>query len=356
MRSNRLIFAVVIAGLAALSMNARALEPGNGFSKILHPTGVVLPPGTPSGPAVFSDACPAANVGVLNSAGGSIVGSTMGSADDFDASVLGCGDRVGGRDEIFEFMVDGTGVWSFDTCTVPACWDTSLSIREETGGGCPGDFVACDGDGCNVCVFESGLAVFLTSGTTYYLIVDGWSTYTYGDFEVTYVNQVPACGSDADCDDGVFCNGTETCGTGRGECSDGTPPCPPQDTCDEGAQTCIEPDPCISYRPGPIGGSFFPQINNCNVANWTADEVQTSKHTTNVLEYYESSFFGRDFAGEMIGDTTLINQALWTVAAGTCNPLAIITGSTCTGVSTIAPSVAPPDLLRCTRKIDLPNN
>lgn len=43
------------------------------------------------------------------------------------------------------------------------------------------------------------------------------------------------CATAADCDDGVFCNGAETCGSRR--CSSGTPPCPAA-SCDESADRC----------------------------------------------------------------------------------------------------------------------
>jgi len=42
------------------------------------------------------------------------------------------------------------------------------------------------------------------------------------------------------CDDGLFCNGSETCDAGTG-CVAGTDPCQPGDTCDEGADDCITP-------------------------------------------------------------------------------------------------------------------
>ncbi|MCH8148489.1 MAG: hypothetical protein IH987_10920 [Planctomycetes bacterium] len=145
MRSNRLISAVAIVGLTVLSTNAHALEPTVNRPRAVHPIGGSADGGDRSGPPTGSDACPAANVGVLKYFGGTIAGSTIGSMDDF---VAGCGSSVGGQDVIFEFAVDLPGEWAFDTCTVPACWDTTLEIREETGGGCPGDFVACDGDGC----------------------------------------------------------------------------------------------------------------------------------------------------------------------------------------------------------------
>ncbi len=362
MRNNRVIASVAVVGLVVLTTNAVALDPINELPKSTLSTAPVPDAGLPSGPPTVSDACPAINVGTLFSGGGSIVGSTIGSTDDFDASVLGCGDNPGGRDEIFEFNIDATGLWRFNTCDVPACWDTSLSIREETGGGCPGDFVACDGDGCNVCVFESGLAAFLVSSTTYYLIVDGWSTYTYGDFEVTYSNPACGCTSDADCDDGLFCTGQETCGVASCQCHPGASPCPPQDSCDEATYTCIPPDPCTTWAADIIGsGFFFPQANLCpSTATWVFDDIQTSKHATGILDFYTTPLVARSWpsGASPPGTVFLVNQGLWEVEELTCNPLSggPIVGSTCTGTGTVDVS-APAHQLPCSGTMPvLPNN
>lgn len=48
----------------------------------------------------------------------------------------------------------------------------------------------------------------------------------------------PPCTGDPDCDDGVFCNGAETCDVVLG-CQPGTDPCPGQ-LCDEGADACVD--------------------------------------------------------------------------------------------------------------------
>lgn len=44
------------------------------------------------------------------------------------------------------------------------------------------------------------------------------------------------CVSDADCDDGVFCNGQESCLDGM--CFEGTEPCGPSETCEEATENC----------------------------------------------------------------------------------------------------------------------
>lgn len=50
------------------------------------------------------------------------------------------------------------------------------------------------------------------------------------------------CTTNADCDDGTYCNGSETCdpsvSTVASGCLAGTPPCPSGATCDETARTC----------------------------------------------------------------------------------------------------------------------
>ncbi len=49
-----------------------------------------------------------------------------------------------------------------------------------------------------------------------------------------------SCGVDADCDDGAFCNGSETCDQGSGSCLAGTPPCSAGQQCDEAGDACTD--------------------------------------------------------------------------------------------------------------------
>ncbi|MCP4657491.1 MAG: S8 family serine peptidase, partial [bacterium] len=63
---------------------------------------------------------------------------------------------------------------------------------------------------------------------------------------------VVPCTSDPECDDGLFCNGAETCNFGTGQCDAGTDPCLPGETCDEGNDLCTvvvcaqRKEPCSS--------------------------------------------------------------------------------------------------------------
>jgi len=51
-------------------------------------------------------------------------------------------------------------------------------------------------------------------------------------------NPPPPCEVDADCDDGAFCNGAETCVDA--DCTDGDDPCPEGEECDEDTDSCIQ--------------------------------------------------------------------------------------------------------------------
>jgi Cys-rich repeat protein len=52
------------------------------------------------------------------------------------------------------------------------------------------------------------------------------------------VEAAPGCGTNIDCDDGIVCNGDETCNMGTGACEAGTP-LPDETSCDNGKGMCI---------------------------------------------------------------------------------------------------------------------
>ncbi|MCH8146897.1 MAG: IPTL-CTERM sorting domain-containing protein [Planctomycetes bacterium] len=360
MKSNLLSSTLAVVGLTVLSTNAPALEPPTKLISAVHPIDRPEDAGNHSGSQTVSGGCPATNVGVLSDRS-TIVGTTIGMADNFEA---GCFSLPGGSDAIFEFSVDSPGGWSFDTCTVPACWDTTLEIREETGGGCPGDFLVCDGDSCTVCLYESSLVVFLAPSATYYLIVDGWSTFSFGDFEVSVSYPVSCdCTVDADCDDGRFCTGQETCDP-IVCCKAGTPPCRTYEgfvaPCDEVLDLCTEIDPCITWITRAGRGFYFPGSFHCpNHASWVFDDVQGSHHTTGLLDFFTTPIIARSTptGASPLGTPFSVDQALFSVEAGTCDPDAQIAGSQCTATATVDPSGAPAHDLPCSGTMPLlPNN
>jgi hypothetical protein len=153
MRLNRIIAAIAICGILAFSASsANALAPDNLLQKSATmatsapaPLGQTLPP-------TISDACPADDLGIITS-GDVLFGDNLTSADDFDNTTwpdCAAYEYGGGQDEIFQFQVDSAGAWEISSCFTQTWFDSSLGLFEETGGGCPGDYVACnsDADGC----------------------------------------------------------------------------------------------------------------------------------------------------------------------------------------------------------------
>ena len=62
------------------------------------------------------------------------------------------------------------------------------------------------------------------------------------------------CDEDTDCDDGLFCNGPETCDQQTGECVDGTAPCGADQDCDEQLDQCVNQNDNGEPGPGPEPG------------------------------------------------------------------------------------------------------
>ncbi len=83
----------------------------------------------------------------------------------------------------------------------------------------------------------------------------------------------PGCTVDADCDDGAYCNGSETCNTGTGQCEAGTAPtCDNGDFCD-GTETCNETsDSCDPGTPPACDdGDFCNGTETCNETTDSCD-------------------------------------------------------------------------------------
>jgi len=70
------------------------------------------------------------------------------------------------------------------------------------------------------------------------------------------VTVTSTCSISEQCDDGIFCNGEEYCEEGL--CFPGTPPCYPDLLCDEAHQTCVAPAPIvIAATPEPSQSGMF---------------------------------------------------------------------------------------------------
>lgn len=332
--------------------------------------------------------CPAFQLGTLPGVG-SFAGSVSDLANSFGAAP-GCGAPCGfyggnSFDGIVEFTASATGSWTFSTCNDATVFDTALQLR--SGGGCPGSAcVAQDDDSCNNCgaPFKARLTTNLTAGETYFLIVDGYSG-SGGAFRVDYFGP---CSIDADCNDGLFCNGVEVC-TPAGSCQAGTPPCSgatpfcneatetcsgctvdaqcPDDgefcngtefcnlqnglcshtgdpchavqTCNENTNACDDPNPCTSYsQPTHSQAAYFPQDpveNPCWSADFlVGDDITLSDHAGRNLISYDILVRSRNLPGFPAAGNWTLTTELWSVdpdpGPNFGLPLAPIPGTQCT--------------------------
>ncbi|MCP4251380.1 MAG: hypothetical protein GY778_30460, partial [bacterium] len=138
----------------------------------------------------------------------------------------------------------GFGVMSVDGAFGPgvAVFDNVLPA-EAVIGPCPGLFcdeindlcVGCTGDNdCDDSLFCNGPETCGTDGICH----DGDDPCSVNQVCDEVNDRCTGCLNDLDCDDGTFCNGAETCGT-DGFCRDGDDPCAANETCVEDGDTCV---------------------------------------------------------------------------------------------------------------------
>ncbi len=335
----------------------------------VHPTppdnfgGQVLTPG-PGNPLLSpaNDCGGPLAAGVLPAAGGTLSGDTYLAGDDFEGSLFPvCGYSYGpsGNDEIWEFNVESGGRWTFDTCTAAAGWDTSIGITYDSGDGCPGVGLICNGDDSCGSYLESAIRdVCLQAGTTYWLIVDGWSPAVYFPgtyYDVSYARTVDPCSSDAECSDGDACTGIEQCIDGC--CENGPSACPPWAQCDQDTQLCVNvQDPCTAALNG--FNSQWTATQDCESDPdggcemfWKCDDVETWEGSGNKLISYRTLFQARDYwDGQCasLGDTFTYETAIFTNSVGgECLPLAEIPGTRCTFEGVVTGVGDPPQEALC---------
>lgn len=327
--------------------------------------------------------------------------STSGQGNDFGCDpacpppCAGCsGYGSSGSDVVATFKVPVSGLWRFSTCSTEGSLDSSLALRE--GGACPG--VQCleqDDASCSSCFYprKAALSATLVAGTTYFLIVDSYSSGGLTSLQIG-----GPCDSSADCSDGIYCNGLESCSSGTcmsgspcsgttpvcdevadvclpcsadpaictdngafcdgpgtclpsGACAQGGDPCTALQTCNEILDVCTNFDPCLTHRNSDFSysGTFFPQCTNqnCNTSPTGdysyADDIELEKHSSRLVTSYQ--FYGQwssafamqgcnnNGAGPInpgnLGDPIIINTALFTVEPGTCFPDRPIPGTLC---------------------------
>jgi hypothetical protein len=105
---------------------------------------------------------------------GTSLATRTGSTSAAENTVSGtCGGSYG-RDHIYLFEAPESGVYTFTT--EGSSFNTVLHIIDA----CSGESVGCDSAGTS-----SSLVGYISEGTTIFIVVDGFSYYTYGSYRLS---------------------------------------------------------------------------------------------------------------------------------------------------------------------------
>ena len=203
---------------------------------------------------------------------GSLYGNTT-----WDVSYSEWYSDCGGLDapeSIYSFSLGYSDTVCIDT--IGSTFDTLLYVIE----GCGGTEVACNDDWVGL---QSQLELYAMANTTYYVFVDGYSSYSYGDY---YLNiELGPCGS-----------GGEICGNGYDDDYDGWIDCDDWD--------CTSDPACYqAYDPLCDGTPEYASITNINVLS--PDNTYRYCNDALEIEFYSdriTSLFVEIGAGGMVID------------------------------------------------------
>ena len=129
-------------------------------------------------------------------------------------------------DAIADYDDDGDGVGDFFSDNCPGHYNPGQ--EDEDGDGV--------GDACESATTSSST----TTSSTTTSILSTTSSVSSSSTTTSVINPA-GCASDIECDDGMFCNGAETCINGT--CRPGTDPCPAGTECIEETDECKEKIP-----------------------------------------------------------------------------------------------------------------
>ena len=133
---------------------------------------------------------------------------------------------------------------------------------------------------------------------------------------VTYAS---GCRDDADCDDGLYCNGEEACSAGA--CRSGTAPCD-ADECDEADDMCSDPTACPTFLPGEqvgtLRGGRDAEADVNEASGLVASRRNPGVFWTHNDDYNDNRLFAINEEGELL--------ATYTVGSGARDPEDIAIG------------------------------
>jgi hypothetical protein len=176
--------------------------------------------------------------------------SNSSESNDWSVSGFDCDDSPDtGRDVCYLWTPSVSGSYEIDTCDSGTSFDTIITIWDSDGS----SQLVCNDDDGSCSNYRSKIDFNATGGTTYTIVVDGWRDSSNGSFVLSISPPGYECNTDSDCEDGLWCNGLETCESGS--CVTTGPRC--QDTgdriyCDESVnqcQVCMQDSHCDDNNP-----------------------------------------------------------------------------------------------------------
>ncbi len=128
------------------------------------------------------------------------------------------------------------------------------------------------------------------------------------------------CTSDPECDDGLFCNGAETCNLGTGQCEDGTPPgCLDDvtctiDSCNEATDSCDH----IPDNASCDNGLYCDGTETCNVL--IGCEAGTAPNCDDGVSCTDDSCNESTDSCDHVPNNAVCDNGLFCDGAETCDP------------------------------------
>jgi hypothetical protein len=120
------------------------------------------------------------------------IGTTSGYVDNYNEVCPYS--ATGGRDVVYSYTPGSDGVLDISLCNDATDYDTKLYVYD-TPTPVTGDAIACNDDFCSTVSFPDAwvselTGVPVTGGTTYYIVIDGYSSSDFGTYELSVVDGI----------------------------------------------------------------------------------------------------------------------------------------------------------------------
>ncbi len=181
--------------------------------------------------------------------------------------------------------------------------------------------------------FTKGFTVTAT------LVLTGAFQGNKNDPYVDILGAVADCTEDADCDDGLACNGAETCDPARLSCASGTPiQC--TGVCDTGA--CVDPDGFCEQHPGcpTTTTTTSTSTSSLPATTTTTGPEATSSTTSFTTTTATTATSSTTMMTSTTSSTTTSSTSTTTTSSSTPPPTTTTTSTTATTLSPIDPCSA----------------